>query len=90
MAFFSDVFHVHCLEKLYCSLPSNTAPAGYRCYSCDSPVFPTKNQAGYVTEHLRDILSKYNWARVGLCLPLVSEIFALQLKILYHQQHLTK
>ena len=70
-----DVFHVRCLEKHFRSLPPNTAPAGYRCYSCDIAVFPRENQAGYVTEQLRNVLSKYNWARVGLCLPLVRRLF---------------
>uniref|UniRef100_H2YGH2 Zinc finger protein-like 1 n=2 Tax=Ciona savignyi TaxID=51511 RepID=H2YGH2_CIOSA len=68
-----DVLHIRCLEKQFRNLPSNTAPAGYRCPNCDSNVFPAPNQAGRVVEKLKEVLSKYNWARVGLCLPLIEE-----------------
>lgn len=67
------VFHTSCLEKYYKALPDNTAPAGYKCNKCDSPVFPAPNQAGRVIDTLKKILANYNWARVGLGLPLIDE-----------------
>lgn len=37
-------------------------------------IFPLPNQAGKVVEQLRSCLSKYNWARLGLGMPLVSKL----------------
>uniref|UniRef100_F7ASV8 Zinc finger protein-like 1 n=1 Tax=Ciona intestinalis TaxID=7719 RepID=F7ASV8_CIOIN len=68
-----DVFHISCLEKHFRNLPLNTAPAGYRCPACETKIFPAPNQAGKVVDKLKEVLSKYNWARVGLCLPLIDE-----------------
>lgn len=70
---FLDIFHTDCLESHYRSLPSNTAPAGYKCYTCDSPIFPALNQAGRVVDILKETLANFSWARVGLGLPLVGK-----------------
>jgi len=69
-----DVFHLNCLDKLYRNLPSNTAPAGYKCSSCNISIFPKPNQAGRVIDRLKEVLSCYNWARIGLGLPLIEEL----------------
>lgn len=68
-----DVFHEACVDRYFKKLPGNTAPAGYKCSSCDMEVFPLPNQAGKVVEQMRSCLSKYNWARVGLGMPLIEE-----------------
>nr|CAB3267937.1 ZF-like 1 zinc finger protein [Phallusia mammillata] len=68
-----DIFHTDCLESHYRSLPPNTAPAGYKCYTCDSPIFPALNQAGRVVDILKETLAKFSWSRVGLGLPLIDE-----------------
>nr|XP_039259511.1 zinc finger protein-like 1 [Styela clava] len=68
-----DVFHEACLDRHYEKLPSNTAPAGYKCQLCETNVFPAPNQAGKVIDQLKECLSKFNWARIGLGLPLIDE-----------------
>lgn len=68
-----DVFHEACLDKFYRKLPPNTAPAGYKCQMCESNLFPAPNQAGKVIDQLKECLSKYNWARIGLGMPLIEE-----------------
>jgi len=70
-----DVFHWGCLDHYARQLPPNTAPAGYTCPLCKSCVFPANNVVSPVADTLRDLLSKVNWARAGLGLPLVSFIF---------------
>lgn len=73
-----DVFHFVCLNQYALQLPANTAPAGYTCPTCRSEIFPKPNQVGPVAENVRDILSKVNWARAGLGLPLIEEKEAVQ------------
>jgi hypothetical protein len=68
---FSDVFHFACLNQYAAQLPANTAPAGYTCPTCKSGIFPPSNMASPVADMLRQMLSKVNWARAGLGLPLV-------------------
>lgn len=70
----SDVFHWYCLNKYAQQMPPNTAPAGYVCPCCKSSLFPAQNVTSPVAEALRQYLSKVNWARAGLGLPLVSEL----------------
>lgn len=67
-----DVFHWACAESKYRALPRTTAPAGYQCPSCASPVFPPSNLVSPVADVLREKLAGVNWARAGLGLPLVS------------------
>lgn len=67
------VFHWPCAERLYRSLPRTTAPAGYQCPTCASPIFPPPNLASPVANVLREKLAGVNWARAGLGLPLLSE-----------------
>ncbi|XP_053544850.1 zinc finger protein-like 1 [Bombina bombina] len=69
-----DLFHWSCLNDMASQLPPNTAPAGYRCPTCQGPVFPSPNQAGPVATSLREKLSTVNWARAGLGLPLIEEV----------------
>ncbi|KAE8607324.1 hypothetical protein XENTR_v10011135 [Xenopus tropicalis] len=66
-----DLFHWSCLNDLATQLPPNTAPAGYRCPSCQGPVFPPSNLVSPVAATLREKLSTVNWARAGLGLPLI-------------------
>ncbi|KAM4721685.1 zinc finger protein-like 1 [Rhinophrynus dorsalis] len=69
-----DLFHWSCLNDLATQLPPNTAPAGYRCPSCQGPVFPPSNLVSPVASTLREKLSTVNWARAGLGLPLIEEV----------------
>lgn len=66
-----DVFHWGCLNSYAASLPTNTAPAGYTCPNCKSPVFPPEKQVSPVADQLRQMLASAPWARVGLGLPVV-------------------
>ncbi|XP_029925295.1 zinc finger protein-like 1 [Myripristis murdjan] len=68
-----DVFHWSCLNSLAARLPLHTAPAGYQCPSCQGPVFPPSNLASPVADVLKEQLSRVNWARAGLGLPLIEE-----------------
>ncbi|CAG9789405.1 unnamed protein product [Diatraea saccharalis] len=67
------VFHWTCAEARYRALPRTTAPAGYQCPSCASPVFPPPNLVSPVADVLREKLAGVNWARAGLGLPLLSD-----------------
>ncbi|XP_050675004.1 zinc finger protein-like 1 homolog [Leptidea sinapis] len=67
------VFHWECAESLYRGLPRTTAPAGYQCPSCASPVFPPSNLVSPVADVLKEKLAGVNWARAGLGLPLLSD-----------------
>ncbi|XP_072929781.1 zinc finger protein-like 1 homolog [Epargyreus clarus] len=67
------VFHWECAESRYRALPRTTAPAGYQCPSCATPVFPPPNLVSPVADVLREKLAGVNWARAGLGLPLLSE-----------------
>ncbi|XP_034834083.1 zinc finger protein-like 1 homolog [Maniola hyperantus] len=67
------VFHWECAEQRYRALPRTTAPAGYQCPSCATPVFPPQNLVSPVADVLREKLAGVNWARAGLGLPLLSE-----------------
>ncbi|KAG6455441.1 hypothetical protein O3G_MSEX009236 [Manduca sexta] len=67
------VFHWACAESRYRSLPRTTAPAGYQCPSCATPVFPPPNLVSPVADVLKEKLAGVNWARAGLGLPLLSE-----------------
>lgn len=67
------VFHWECAESRYRALPHTTAPAGYQCPSCATPVFPPPNLVSPVADVLREKLAGVNWARAGLGLPLLSE-----------------
>ncbi|KAK3608597.1 hypothetical protein CHS0354_042590 [Potamilus streckersoni] len=68
-----DVFHWTCLNKHAQTLPQNTAPAGYTCPLCSAAIFPPINMVSPVVEGLKDMLSKVNWARAGLGMPLIEE-----------------
>ncbi|KAG7297860.1 hypothetical protein JYU34_018612 [Plutella xylostella] len=67
------VFHWACAEARYRALPRTTAPAGYKCPSCSTLVFPPPNLVSPVADVLREKLAGVNWARAGLGLPLLSE-----------------
>ncbi|XP_064600288.1 zinc finger protein-like 1 [Liolophura sinensis] len=68
-----DVFHWYCLNEYAQKLPPNTAPAGYGCPTCKVGIFPASNLVSPVADTLRQMLSKVNWARTGLGLPLIPE-----------------
>lgn len=68
-----DLFHWACLDNFARSLPSNTAPAGYGCPICHTNLFPAPNAVGPVIDNLKELLSKVNWARAGLGLPMIEE-----------------
>ncbi|KAK5859054.1 hypothetical protein PBY51_003147 [Eleginops maclovinus] len=68
-----DVFHWSCLNNLASRLPLHTAPAGYQCPTCQSPLFPPTNLASPIADVLKEQLSSVNWARAGLGLPLIEE-----------------
>lgn len=68
-----DLFHWSCLDRYERGLPANTAPAGFTCPVCNVGLFPPQKAASPVVDALRELLSKVNWARTGLGLPLVSQ-----------------
>lgn len=68
-----DLFHWSCLDNYERNLPANTAPAGYTCPICNNGIFPPTNAVSPVIDALRELLSKVNWARAGLGLPLIDE-----------------
>ena len=71
----ADVFHVACLHAWATSLPPHTAPAGYTCILCRSPVIPQPNAAGPIAEALRaTLVDRCNWARRGLGLNMVGRL----------------
>jgi hypothetical protein len=65
------VFHWSCLDHFSRQLPPTTAPRGYTCPSCKSPLFPPSNLISPVADVLKEKLAGVNWARAGLGLPLV-------------------
>lgn len=65
------VYHLKCLDVHCRQLPLHTAPAGYTCPSCTSPIFPASNLVSPVADVLRNVLSSRPWAREGLGLPLL-------------------
>jgi len=67
------LFHWVCLEQHCRSLPPSTAPAGYTCPACSSPIFPPDNLVSPVADQLRRKLQDVNWARAGLGLPLLDD-----------------
>ncbi|KAG5885958.1 hypothetical protein JTB14_018412 [Gonioctena quinquepunctata] len=67
------VFHWSCLDHFSRQLPPTTAPRGYTCPSCKSPLFPAANLISPVADVLKEKLAGVNWARAGLGLPLLSE-----------------
>lgn len=77
----SDVFHKECLNDWASRMAPNTAPAGYKCPVCSSPVFPAPNLVSPVADRLREMISIYPWAQTGLGLPLVSKVFHIYLVI---------
>ncbi|KAF6036101.1 ZFPL1 [Bugula neritina] len=68
-----DLFHWSCLNKYALSLPVTTAPAGYQCPNCRGPIFPAPNAVSPVADKLKEFLTKVNWARAGLGLPLIDK-----------------
>lgn len=67
------VYHWSCLQSMAGSLPSNVAPAGYRCPQCGTGIFPQPNLISPVADILRSKLASVNWGRNGLGLPLLAE-----------------
>jgi len=67
------LYHWVCLEQHCRSLPPSTAPAGYTCPACSSPIFPPDNLVSPVADQLRRHLQDVNWARAGLGLPLLDD-----------------
>ncbi|ESO90182.1 hypothetical protein LOTGIDRAFT_84186, partial [Lottia gigantea] len=68
-----DIFHWKCLDQYARSLPPNTAPAGYTCPSCNTGIFPPANMASPIADVIKTFLSRVNWARAGLGMPLIDE-----------------
>ncbi|XP_041353137.1 zinc finger protein-like 1 homolog [Gigantopelta aegis] len=68
-----DLFHWNCLDRYAQQMPAHTAPAGYTCPTCKVGIFPPPNLISPVADVLRNLLSKVNWARAGLGLPLIEE-----------------
>ncbi|XP_054153163.1 zinc finger protein-like 1 [Oppia nitens] len=65
------IYHLNCLNGYANQLPSNTAPAGYTCPTCQKPMFPTSNANSPVINLFRKLLSDESWARVGLGMPVI-------------------
>lgn len=63
------VLHADCLDKHISSYPAYTAPAGYTCTACTTPVWPMKSQkdaASTLYTNLRSFISKSSAAGVLL------------------------
>jgi len=67
------LFHWVCLDRHMRNLPTDTAPAGYACPSCQECIFPAEKLVSPVADALRNLLKDVNWARAGLGLPLLEE-----------------
>ena len=67
------LFHWVCLDRYARNLPSDTAPAGYTCPTCQDCIFPPENLVSPVADELKKLLSNVNWARAGLGLPLLED-----------------
>ncbi|VEN55581.1 unnamed protein product, partial [Callosobruchus maculatus] len=52
-----NVFHWSCLDHYARQLPSTTAPRGYTCPSCKSPLFPAPNLISPVADVLKEKLA---------------------------------
>ncbi|KAJ3335777.1 Zinc finger protein-like 1 [Gonapodya sp. JEL0774] len=61
--FFADLFHAACLDELCASLPDNTAPAGYACPTCKTPLIPPATSASPIADLLRKRLTEAKWAQ---------------------------
>jgi hypothetical protein len=66
------VFHWSCLNRHAQQLPTNTAPAGYTCPTCQSDIFPPDVLVSPVADKLRGLLCQADWGRAGLGLPLIA------------------
>lgn len=81
----SDLFHWECLDSWARRLPTNTAPAGYKCQQCQEGIFPAPNQTSPIIERLQAVLQQANWARAGLGLSLVrTRLLCFLLALFYH------
>lgn len=67
------LFHWVCLDRYMRNLPTDTAPAGYACPSCQECIFPAEKLVSPVADALRNLLKDVNWARAGLGMPLLED-----------------
>ncbi|CAO1441181.1 unnamed protein product [Diamesa hyperborea] len=67
------LFHWRCLNERQSSLPSNTAPSGHGCPTCNTCLFPPQNLVSPVADALRIKLGNVHWGRNELNLPVYSD-----------------
>ncbi|KAJ1558468.1 Zinc finger protein-like 1 [Nowakowskiella sp. JEL0078] len=58
-----DLFHVNCINNRCNLLPDHTAPAGYACISCNTPIFPPENTTTILAETIRKTFETSKWAQ---------------------------
>src|SRR5699024_2292341 len=65
--------HLECLNQYASQLPPNTAPAGYACPICSTPIFSftSGSSKSPIVSSLEAALSSYPWAREGIGLGLL-------------------
>ena len=68
------VFHLDSINDHYSKLPKNTAPAGFKCPTCQAKIFPALNAGGPLATQVKEKLKGYAWARTGLGLPLLKNV----------------
>ncbi|KXS20112.1 hypothetical protein M427DRAFT_52370 [Gonapodya prolifera JEL478] len=58
-----DLFHAACIDDMCAALPDTTAPAGYACPACNSPIIPPDASTSPIAEALRKRFENAEWAR---------------------------
>ncbi|EGF84067.1 hypothetical protein BATDEDRAFT_34065 [Batrachochytrium dendrobatidis JAM81] len=58
-----DLFHVECVNEHCNALPSHTAPAGYACPSCKTPIIPAENSASSIAKNIWATFKNERWSQ---------------------------
>ncbi|KAJ3120198.1 cytosolic leucyl tRNA synthetase [Nowakowskiella sp. JEL0407] len=57
-----DLFHTECINNRCSALPEHTAPAGYACITCNTPIIPSESIKTALAEEIRTKFSSSKWA----------------------------
>ncbi|KAI9032153.1 hypothetical protein DFJ74DRAFT_701786 [Hyaloraphidium curvatum] len=58
-----DLFHTNCVNDACNQLPNTTAPAGYMCATCQTPIIPPDNVNSPLAEIIRSKFQDAKWAQ---------------------------